>query len=323
MSILTVCTNSGCLQQAEQPRSAAGATVVCSHCDHEQTVPAGRQLEGLMLDQYAVLRLIGHGAMGRVYEGIELPSRRRTAIKVFHDALAADTVMIGRFEREARITVTLNHPHIVAGYSAGQAEEQTYIAMEYMDGENALERLERKGKLSPTDAIAIAASVADALAYAYRKGIVHRDIKPANILTNSQGFVKLADLGIVRVEDSQTILTLSDKMTGTPLYMAPEHCLDPKAADHRSDIYSLGVTFLFLLTGQHPFRRRTLLECLRAHEEEPLPTGRDLGVDLPAGIDAVAQKMAAKKPDDRYQDYESLCADLHEIHGRLTSVESP
>lgn len=138
MSILTVCTNPDCLEQTEHSLSAVGSSVSCSQCGQLQKIPTSRQLEGIMLDQYAVLRQIGHGAMGRVFEGVELPSRRRTAIKVFHDALAADTVMIGRFEREARITVTLKHPHIVEGYSAGQAADQTYIAMEFMDGENAL-----------------------------------------------------------------------------------------------------------------------------------------------------------------------------------------
>lgn len=317
MPIPTICTNPDCLKRSEHPRSAAGTSVSCGSCGQTQTVPSGRQLEGIRLDDFAVLRAIAHGAMGRVFEGIELTTGRRTAIKVFHDALAADTVMIGRFEREAQLTVTLKHPHIVEGFSAGQAAGQTYIAMEYMDGENALQRLERKGKLEPTDAIAIAASVADALGFALREGIVHRDVKPANILTNSKGLVKLADLGIVRIEDSETLLTLSDKMTGTPLYMAPEQSLDAKSADHRSDIYSLGVTFLFLLTGKHPFRRRSLLDCLRAHETDPLPPGRDLGVELPKGIDDIAQKMAAKNPADRYQDYESLCHDLHAVSDRL------
>ena len=129
--------------------------------------------------------------------------------------------------------------------------------------------------------------------------------------------MKLADLGIVRLEDSRTILTMSDNMTGTPLYMAPEHCLDPKSADQRSDIYSLGVTFLFLLTGKHPFQRGSLLEVLRAQEHDPLPHGRDLGVELPPAIDALAQKMAAKDPAARYQDYDTLGAALHGAYANL------
>jgi eukaryotic-like serine/threonine-protein kinase len=317
MSIQIVCTNPSCHQPSEFPASSGGRKVICDHCGHEMVLPDGKRLDGLILDNYGLLCRVGVGAMGQVYEGRDMATGQRIAIKVFHQDLAADTVMIGRFEREARVAVTLKHPYIVEGYAAGQDAGQTYIAMEFMDGENALERLRRKGSLPPKDAIAIAASVADALAHARRYGIVHRDVKPANILTNSQGMIKLADLGIVRVEDSQTMLTMSDNMTGTPLYMAPEHCLDPKSADLRSDIYSLGVTFLFLLTGKHPFKRDSLLQVLRAHEQDPLPRGAELGVELPAEIDAIAQKMAAKNPAQRYQDYDTLCAALHDAHDRL------
>lgn len=317
MSIRAICTNTNCLQLSEFARSLAGQTVNCMHCSHEIVVPRGLRIDGLVLDEHAIIRQIGKGAMGRVFEGVQLGGKRRAAIKILNSDLARDRVMNGRFEREARIALELKHPHIVAGYAAGQAAGQTYIAMEFMDGENALERLKRKGRLSPADAIAITASVANALAHAKERGIVHRDVKPANILTNSQGMVKLADLGLVREDDSQTMLTLSNAGMGTPLYMSPEQSEDAKNADHRSDIYSLGVTFLFLLTGKHPFKRQNLLQVIKAHREEPLPDSSELGVELPPVINSIAQKMAAKDPDERFQDYECLCASLHHAHEQL------
>lgn len=317
MPFRVICTSPECLRLREFNPADAGQRIACDHCGTEMHLPNGNRLQGLVLDDFALISELGVGAMARVYKGLDLVKDRHVAVKVFYPELAADTVMLRRFEREAHLALELKHPNIVAGYAAGQAHDQTYIAMEYMDGESTRERLKRKGRLSPDDAIAIVASAAEALAYARRFGIVHRDVKPANILTNSRGEVKLADMGMVRLEDSKTLLTCSDYTTGTPLYMAPEHARDPSTADLRSDIYSLGISLLFMLTGKHPFKRSSLFKVLQAHEEDPLPCGVDLGVELPPELDDLAQKMAAKNPDDRFQNYASLSAALRAVHAAL------
>ncbi|MGB0580983.1 MAG: serine/threonine-protein kinase [Limisphaerales bacterium] len=315
--IRVICRNPDCMRSAEFMASLAGVNARCLHCGEDLVVPHGTRINGLLLNRFGLLKLVGTGAMGKVYESLDIETRQRVAVKVLDPELCHDRVVKGRFEREAEVAMRLRHPHIVEAYEAGEDQKRAYIAMEFMDGENVERKLRRKRRLPVADVLAIGASVISALAHAKEHGIIHRDVKPANILTDSTGRVKLADLGLVRVEDSETILTLSNLEMGTPLYMSPEQARDPRSADHRSDIYSLGVMLLYLSTGEHPFRRRSVLEVALAHRNDPIPSGRDLGTELPTGFDALVQKMAAKHPEARFQDYDTLESTLHDLHAKL------
>ncbi len=274
------------------------------------------------LGDFQLLRQIGQGGMGMVYEAIQLKLDRRVAIKVLSDRLSKDQEFLARFRREAKSAAAINHPNIVQVYDIGEEDGIYFFAMEYADGENLGQRLKRSSKLSVDEGLELITRVAEALNEARSKNIIHRDVKPENIMITSRGAVKLADLGLAKMLTEEMDVTMTGMGLGSPYFMAPEQAEDARRVDHRADIYSLGITLLTVLTGHRPYTGNSPYSVVLAHAQQPLPTGHDLGTDLPAGIEALIQKMAAKKPEDRYQDYESLMADVNALKGDSTAVIS-
>ncbi|MBL9173271.1 MAG: serine/threonine protein kinase [Verrucomicrobiales bacterium] len=204
-----------------------------------------------------VLELIGSGGMGFVYAARQPHLDRRVALKLLPVAPDSDPAFAERFAREGRLLARLNHPHIVAVYEYGQVPGFCYLILEFVDGVNLRQAME-SGRFSPAEALAIVPRICEALQYAHEQGVLHRDIKPENLLLDSRGRVKIADFGIAKmVGDRVTDITLtaSGARLGTPHYMAPEQIESPSAVDHRADIYSLGVVFYELLTGELPLGR--------------------------------------------------------------------
>ncbi|RME76571.1 MAG: serine/threonine protein kinase, partial [Planctomycetota bacterium] len=235
--------------------TAAGSVVECARCGrsfdprHGETLPPGRQPElvpglhvGDRLGGYVLERLIGKGGMGAVLEATQLSLRRRVAIKVLNAELAADPHFVERFEAEARALATLSHPNIVAVIDRGIDRGRLYLVMEYVDGVS-LRELISEHKLSPREALQIVPPLCDALEYAHRRGVVHRDIKPENILITREGVPKIADFGLARLLDTSAShrITRSNVIMGSLDYMAPEQRDSTRNADHRADIYALGV----------------------------------------------------------------------------------
>ncbi len=251
--------------------------------------------------QLEILALIGRGGMGAVYKARQPSLDRLVALKILPPAVAGDTGFAERFTREARALARLSHPNIVSVYDFGQVAGMPFFVMEYVDGPN-LRELERGAKLNPREALQIVPQICDALQFAHDEGIVHRDIKPENILLDRKGRVKIADFGIAKLV-GQTVtpdaaLTGAGDVVGTLNYMAPEQREKPMTVDHRADIFSLGVVFYELLTGELPIGKFA-------------PPSQKAQVDV--RLDEVVVRALEKEPARRYQHVSDLGTDVQNI----------
>ena len=263
-------------------------------------------IESKQLGQYVLDRKLGAGAMGVVYKGHHAMLRRPTAIKMLNVDLVNDA-SIQRFEREVQITCQLNHPNTIAIYDYGRTPEGVfYYAMEYLDGIDLQQLVDRYGAQSEGRVIKILTQICGSLYEAHSRGLVHRDIKPANVMLNRRGsepdLVKVLDFGLVKALDDQKQATGSEKgLTGTPLYMSPEAIQFPISVDSRSDIYAVGAVGYFLLTGQPVFSAQSLVELCRQHVSQAPETptkilGRSVSMALEDAIMACLEKNSAKRP---------------------------
>jgi serine/threonine protein kinase len=241
-----------------------------------------------LFPQLEILEFIGKGGMGAVYKARQPNLDRLVALKILPPAAASDPGFAERFNREARALARLNHPNIVAVHDFGQAGTLHYLVMEFVDGGN-LRQIERAGRLAPEQALAIVPQICEALQFAHNEGIVHRDITPENILLDKKGRVKITDFGIAKffgLTAEQAPLTGARDVVGTPHYMAPEQIEKPRTVDHRADIYSLGVVFYEMLTGELPLGKFA-------------PPSRKVQVDV--RLDEVVLHALEKEPELRYQ----------------------
>jgi serine/threonine protein kinase len=241
-----------------------------------------------LFPQLEVLEFVGKSGMGAVYKARQSNLDRLVALKILPPAAASDPGFAERFNREARALARLNHPNIVAVHDFGQAGTLHYLVMEFVDGGN-LRQIERAGRLAPEQALAIVPQICEALQFAHNEGIVHRDIKPENILLDKKGRVKITDFGIAKffgLTAEQAPLTGARDVVGTPHYMAPEQIEKPRTVDHRADIYSLGVVFYEMLTGELPLGKFA-------------PPSRKVQVDV--RLDEVVLHALEKEPKLRYQ----------------------
>lgn len=244
--------------------------------------------------------------MGHVYHARHNTMDRDVALKVLTPKLMDSPDAVARFHREIKAAAKLNHPNIVTAHDAGEQDGLHFLVMEFVDGRDLSSYVKTKGSLSLKQAIKCTIQSAQGLAYAHEQNIIHRDIKPANLLVDHQGNVKVLDMGLARFEiESEnhelTDLTGTGMVMGTIDYMAPEQSLDTRTADARSDIYSLGCTFWYLLTGKSVYDGDTLMKKLLAHRENEIPSLQKMFASVPAVVDDVFQKMIAKDQTDRYQ----------------------
>lgn len=270
-----------------------------------------RPLQTLTLGDFRIVRKLGAGAMGAVYLARQASADRDVALKVLAPELAARAPFLGRFRREAEAMATLQHPNIVTCHGVGEHAGFHYLAMEYVDGcglDRVLDRL--GGCLTPADALHIACACGRALAHAHGRGIVHRDLKPQNVMLTRYRVVKITDLGLAKPLDQDLSLTDTGVGMGTPLYMSPEQACNAKHADHRSDIYSLGVLLYQCLTGALPFTGESAMEVLRAKEQGVFRAARRLNPEVPPRLDLIVDKMMAKDVKYRYQSCAEVVADL-------------
>lgn len=285
---------------------------------YQAGVLARGKSKGLILGKYELLEKVGQGGMGMVFRARHRHMGREVALKILPPSSTKSPEALQRFQREVRTAAQLNHENIVIAYDADQDSGVHFLVMEFVDGNDLGQVVKRNGPLPVDQAVECILQSARGLEYAHGRGVVHRDIKPSNLLLGRNGKVKILDLGLARLDDTFTgnneadrsDLTSTGTVMGTIDYMSPEQALNSKHADHRSDIYSLGCTLHFLLTGKAAFSGDTIMEKLVAHREQPAPSLAEVRSEIPAGLDAIFQSMVAKKPDQRYQSMGELIADL-------------
>ncbi len=287
---------------------------------HQDEASAGRGLAGKVVGGYKILERLGRGGMGTVYKANQISLNRVVALKVLSHRVSADPAFVKRFQAEAQAAGRLNHPNIVQVYDVGNDQRLHYYSMEYIENGSVQTLATKLGTLPMDLAIAVITDAARGLVYAEKRNLVHRDIKPDNLMINSEGVVKIADLGLARDagerarhsgEKSEGTGEDSD-IFGTPHFISPEQA-QGKAVDTRSDIYSLGATFYRLTAGQTPFSGENVQEIIQKQiDEEPVPI-RKQRKDCSPAVAAIIEKMMQKDPGARYQSAQDLLNDLESL----------
>jgi len=284
---------------------------------------AKRSRRAVRIGKYEVVAHVATGGMGAVYKAIDTVLKREVALKVLPPEMASKPLALERFRREARNAAKLRHENIVTIYEFDQSGSTCYLAMEFIDGIDLHEYIERKQRLDPEEARLITIQAARALEHAHTQGVVHRDIKPSNFLIMRKGdrlIVKMSDFGLAReTSDEEARVTRDGTTVGTVDYMSPEQARDCGKADCRSDIYSLGCTLFHMLTGKAPFPAGSVPERLYKHAHEEPPDLRRLNPRVSEAFCAVMRRMLAKDADDRYPTPGALLKDLI----RLESATAP
>ncbi len=261
------------------------------------------------IGHYKIVSELGRGGMGVVLKAHEESLNRFVAIKLLGDHLEEDAEYIERFVREAQSAAALSHPNIVQIYAISEDDGHHYFVMEYVHGTSVQRMIQTKGKIPPAEAARLIIQAAAGLQIAHTQNVVHRDIKPANLMVTDQGLVKIADFGLALMGAATTRLTATGMLMGTPGYLSPEQCLD-QSPDHRTDIYSLGVTFFEMVTGTMPFRADSPLALLRLIVEVEPPDVRELNPEVDAELRGIIARMLAKDREERYSSCTEVMADI-------------
>jgi len=306
----------GAIGQAGRSRPYTGSHRLAAAQSGGCPTPPMNTVPQTLLGRYKLLKVLGRGAMGVVYEATDTRLSRTVAIKtvlrnfIDDESTAAD--YSARFEREAQAAARLNHPHIVAVFDFGEQDGVSFIVMEFVRGRELGQAFAAGEGFDLQEVVRIMGELLDALAYAHEHGIVHRDVKPANVMIDNAGRVKLTDFGVARVADTNQDRTLPGTMVGTPSYMAPEQILG-LAVGSRADIFGAGVVLYQFLTGTRPFVGGGPFGIQRKIvHDEPMPPSQ-VNPAVPVAFDAVVSRALAKRPEDRYESAAAFAADLRRV----------
>ena len=283
------------------------------------STPELRALQEVVVGRYSIEHELGRGGMGIVFLAHDVALERPVAIKLLPLDLASDERMRARFVREARTAARLSHPNIVPIHSVEEHADVVFFVMSYVDGETLTARVRRSGPLAPRDGSTLVQELAWALAYAHSAGVIHRDVKPDNVLIErASGRAMLTDFGIARVSDSTPATGLGE-IVGTAQYVSPEQA-SGTAVDGRSDLYSLGVTAFFALTGRLPFESQTVMGLLRMHLTQAPPPVATVRESLPPKLAAAVDRCLAKDPSDRFATGEQLAEAIADARGASVQI---
>ncbi|HTN77853.1 MAG TPA: serine/threonine-protein kinase [Pirellulaceae bacterium] len=264
-----------------------------------------KKYKGFFLGKYKLLRLLGTGGMSSVYLAEHVLMQRRRAIKVLPKSRVNDSSYLARFHLEAQATASLDHPNIVRAYDVDNDGDTHYLVMEYVQGQDLQTVVKEKGPLDYESAADFLAQSAEGLQHAHEAGLIHRDIKPANLLLDDGNSVKILDLGLALMssDDDKASLTIAhnENVLGTADYLSPEQALNSHKVSHLADIYSLGCTLYYLLTGHPPFPEGTLAQRIAKHQSQMPTSIKAERPDAPDAIINICLKMMQKKPQNRYQ----------------------
>lgn len=261
----------------------------------------------LLLGSYVILELLGEGGMGQVFKARNWKLSKVVALKVIRKERLTNPLAIRRFHREIQAAAQLNHPNVVRAFDADQVSDTHFLVMECVEGIDLAKLVKKHGPLPVAQACDCAHQAALGLQHAYERGLVHRDIKPQNLLLTQEGVVKVLDMGLARLdqpaEDTERSSTMTQEGTvmGSLDYIAPEQALNSHTVDTRADLYSLGCTLYYLLTGRVPFPASSATEKLLKHQMEGARPVEELRPEVPPAVAAVVSRLMAKRPDDRYQ----------------------
>jgi serine/threonine protein kinase len=269
-----------------------------------------------LIGAYRLESLLGQGGMGTVYRARQLGGKKENhmvAIKLVAQKKPGDIAALARFQSEAQAGAALDHPHIVRTLDFGTTRDCYYLVCELMPNGTLHDRINKNGFLSETDTLTLAIAMLQALDHAHHRGLMHRDIKPANILYDATDIPRLADLGLARAISEQKDGARAQNAAGTPAFMAPEQAIGPERCDARADLYSLGATLFYALTGAPPFTAKRSLAVINQHLNEAPPDLHSIRQTLSVGTVAFIRKLMAKRPDDRYANAAEAIADIRRI----------
>ncbi|MCA9247358.1 MAG: protein kinase, partial [Planctomycetales bacterium] len=284
----------------------------------------GRKLEGERLGHFELVEFVGGGGMGAVFKATDTMLNRTVAVKVLSSEQAHDPETQRRFKNEAQSAARLDHANIARVYYVGEDRGVHYIVFEYIDGTNLRDVVAQRGPLALDDVLRVTMQLIEALAHASDRDVVHRDIKPSNVLITPTGRAKLVDMGLARLHQVEQTndLTASGVTLGTFDYISPEQARDPRMADVRSDLYSLGCTMFFMLTGRPPFPEGTVLQKLLMHQGDEPPDPAEFRDDIPVEMTRIVTRLLAKSPARRYQTPRALADDVIQLSRELGIVLS-
>jgi Flp pilus assembly protein TadD len=275
----------------------------------------GQTVGGCRLD-----KKLGQGGMGMVYRATHLTLNKDVAVKLLPDDTAGSREFVERFLREARLAGQLEHRNIVQVYNVGEEAACHFIVMQYIDGGSVGSLLKRRFPMSAKFATKVVEQVAIGLAAAHRKNVIHRDIKPDNIMVSKAGDVKIADFGLAKSQVVDGSLTMAGQVMGSPAFMSPEQC-DGKDVDHQTDIYSLGITYYYMVCGRKPFVAESPVQVMMLHKSEPPVPPVLVDASIPRGVSDVIMKMIAKKKPERYQTADEVVEALADVLQKLSDTD--
>lgn len=266
-------------------------------------------LTGKVFGACRLIKKIGEGGMGVVYLAHHLALNKNVAVKILPPSFAQEDERVKRFIREARSAAQLEHSNIVQIYNIAKQDDYYFIIMQYVDGESLAGKIRREGKINLSEALRIVNDVAVALSVAHHKGIIHRDIKPENIMITKNDEIKLMDFGLARVLDVASHLSRTGDILGTPYYLSPEQAKGLKV-DGRADIYALGITLYYMISGKRPFDGDSTVSIILKHINEKAPPIRESNPEIPESVSLIINKMMEKDAVNRYQSTEELINDI-------------